>query len=71
MHKFNIEQAQYRDDYKIFLSFDDGIEGVVDLKDFLVNQDCGVFSRLRDKKQFKNFTLGDCRKPTPQIPSLF
>jgi hypothetical protein len=57
MHKFNVIKAQYQDDYKIFLTFDDGIKGVVDLKSFLFDQDCGVFTRLRDKEQFKNFTI--------------
>lgn len=57
MHKFNVETANYQEDYKIFLAFDDGIKGVVDLKKFLFDQDCGVFARLKDKEQFKNFTL--------------
>lgn len=57
MHRFNIENAQYRNDYKIFITFDDGVEGVVDLKSFLLDQDCGVFARLRDKEEFKNFTV--------------
>ncbi|MBU6339565.1 MAG: DUF2442 domain-containing protein [Rickettsiales bacterium] len=57
MHKFNVIKAEYQDDYKISLTFDDGIKGVVDLKNFLFDQDCGVFTRLRDKEQFKNFTL--------------
>ena len=56
MHKFNIKKAQYKYDYKILLSFDDGVEGVADLKDFL-NGNCGVFARLRDREQFKNFKL--------------
>ena len=54
MHRFNIENAKYQNDYKIFITFDDGIKGIVDLKSFLLNQDCGVFARLRDKEQFKN-----------------
>jgi hypothetical protein len=57
MHRFNIENAKYQNDYKIFITFDDGIKGIVDLKSFLLNQDCGVFARLRDKEQFKNFTI--------------
>lgn len=57
MHMINIEKAKYQADYKIFLVFDDGKKGLVDLKNFLFDQDCGVFARLRDKEQFKNFTL--------------
>ena len=57
MHKFNIKSAEYLTDYKIFLVFDDGVKGVVDLKSFLFDQDCGVFMRLRDEKQFKDFVV--------------
>jgi len=59
MHKFNIESAKYQSDYKIFLVFDDGKKGVVDLQSFLLDQDCGVFKRLRDRKQFQNFVVSD------------
>lgn len=57
MHKLNMENAQYQNDYKIFLTFDDGVKGIVDLKSFLFDQDCGVFARLKDKEQFKNLSL--------------
>lgn len=57
MHKFNVENAQYQNDYKIFLTFDDGVKGIVDLKSFLFDQDCGVFARLKDKEQFKSFII--------------
>jgi Protein of unknown function (DUF2442) len=57
MHKFNIKNAQYQQDYKIFLTFDDGLRGIVDLEEFLFDQDCGVFTRLRDKEKFKNFKI--------------
>lgn len=57
MHKFNIENAHYENGYKIFLNFDDGLKGVVDLKDFLFDANCGVFKRLQDEKQFKNFNV--------------
>jgi hypothetical protein len=35
MHKHNIEQAKYQEGYKIFLGFNDGLKGVVDLKNFI------------------------------------
>ena len=57
MHKFNVETAQYKNDYKIFLTFDDGKSGIVDLKNFLFDQDCGIFTRLKDKTYFKNFVI--------------
>jgi uncharacterized protein YkvS len=57
MHKHNIEQAKYQEDYKIFLGFNDGLKGVVDLKKFIFNNDFSAFKRLQDKKQFKDFNL--------------
>lgn len=57
MHKFNIENAHYEGDYKIFLAFDDGKEGVVNLRDFLFTKKKTVFERLRDLKQFQDFYL--------------
>jgi len=57
MHKHNIEQAKYQEDYKIFLNFDDGLKGIVDLKNFIFNNSFSAFKRLQDKKQFKDFSL--------------
>lgn len=57
MHIHNITEAQYQSDYKILLAFDDGKQGVVNLKDFIFSDKCGVFKRLQDKDQFKNFVL--------------
>ena len=57
MHKHNIEQAKYQEGYKIFLGFDDGLKGIVDLKNFIFNNDFSAFKRLQDKKQFKDFNL--------------
>lgn len=57
MHIFNVEKAQYKGEYKIFLEFDDGKKGVVDLKDFLFENKLTVFRRLCDIKEFQNFSL--------------
>jgi hypothetical protein len=57
MHKLNIEDAHYQNDYKILLAFDDGIRGIVDLKDFIFDKNCGVFKRLQNQEEFKNFVL--------------
>lgn len=57
MHKFNIEEAHYQNDYKILVAFDDGMEGIVDLKNFVFDKNCGVFKRLQNQEQFKNFTI--------------
>ena len=46
--------AKYVKDYVIWLRFNDGVEGEVDLKDELFGE---VFEPLKDKNFFKKFTL--------------
>ena len=50
MHKFNIEDVHYQNDYKILLAFDDVIKEVVDLKSFLFDRNCGIFKRLHNQE---------------------
>jgi len=45
-------QAQYQSAYKIWVRFNDGSEGVIDLKDQL---DGEIFTPLRNIEQFKSF----------------
>lgn len=43
-------------EYKLKVSFDDGVSGVTDLKDFIEN---GIFSVLKDKQLFnKVYSVG-------------
>ncbi len=44
--------AEYRDGYRIWLKFNDGAEGIVDLKDDLYGE---VFEPLKDPALFKAF----------------
>jgi len=48
-----VEQAKYLNDYKIQLTFSDGLSGVVDLQDEIWGE---VFEPLKDVNYFKNFT---------------
>ena len=50
----HVVQAKYKKDYQIWLRFNDGCEGIVDLKDELYGE---MFKSLRDKKKFKTFRL--------------
>jgi len=59
MHLVNVTKAKYEKDYQIFLSFDDGISGVIDFKHFLFEKKTPAFKRLRDVDQFKNFSVDD------------
>ena len=50
----HVVKAKYQKDYQIWLKFNDGSEGVVDLKDQLYGE---MFISLRDKKRFKSFRV--------------
>ena len=50
----HVEQAKYINDYKIWLSFNDGTEGEVDLASELYGE---IFEPLKDISFFKSFTL--------------
>ena len=50
----HIIQAQYRSDYKVWLSFNDGAEGEIDLASELYGE---IFEPLKNKEFFKSFKL--------------
>ena len=50
----HVKEAQYRHDYIIWLKFNDGAEGEVDLANEL---DGEVFGPLKDIKRFKSFKV--------------
>lgn len=52
-----IVNANYQDDYKILLQFSDNKNGVVDLKDFILNGKIKPFKQLQDIEKFKNFQV--------------
>jgi hypothetical protein len=50
----HVVYAKYVKDYKIFLIFQDGEHGEIDLKKFLTGP---VFEPLKNKKTFSNFCI--------------
>lgn len=50
----HVKEAKYLRDYVIWVRFNDGIEGEVDLKDELEGE---VFGPLKDKDLFKSFSV--------------
>ena len=48
----HVTAANYRGEYRIWLSFSDGVSGEVDLRDALVGP---VFTPLRDVNEFRRF----------------
>jgi hypothetical protein len=51
-----VTQAQYRNEYQIWVQFSDGIAGVVDLADTLWGP---MFEPLKDCERFKRFVVSD------------
>lgn len=49
-----ITEAIYEGDFKISLKFNDGVSGLVDLKDKVHGS---IFEPLQDKEYFRNFQL--------------
>lgn len=47
-------RAEYRGDFKVHLIFHDGLEGTLDLEDWLQGP---VFEPLRDKARFERFFI--------------
>ena len=51
-----VTAARYESDYRVWVEFSDGASGVVDLQDDLWGP---VFEPLKDKEQFKRFTVSE------------
>lgn len=54
MKLVSVINAEYKQDYKILLKFNDGLTGTVDLTTFL---DGEVFEPLKNKDYFKTFSV--------------
>lgn len=50
----HVKEAKYLHDYVIWVSFNDGLEGEVDMENELEGE---MFHPLKDKKKFKSFTV--------------
>jgi hypothetical protein len=53
----SIINANYQDNYKISLEFNDHKNGTVDLKDFVLNGKIKPFKELQDIEKFKKFKV--------------
>ena len=53
----SVVNANYQNEYKILLQFNDNKKGVVDLKDFILNGRIKPFNQLQDIEKFKNFQV--------------
>ena len=53
----SIIQAEYLNNYKVKLQFDNGEKGIIDLKETIFNDHRKIFNPLRNIDFFKSFTL--------------
>ena len=52
----HVIEAKYIDNYKIWLAFNDGKQGEIDLKE-KISKKSGVFEPLKDINYFKDFSI--------------
>ena len=53
----SVVKADYKDEYKIKLEFNDHKKGTVDLEDFIVHGKIKPFNELRNIEKFKQFQV--------------
>ncbi|MFO7749857.1 MAG: DUF2442 domain-containing protein [Desulfobacteraceae bacterium] len=54
---WRVQQLEVLPDYRLFVRFLDGLEGYVNMKQFLFSDGAGVFTELCDLKKFSSATL--------------
>jgi hypothetical protein len=52
-----VEKAEYLEDYKINVTFNDGTEGILDMKSILENDERNIFRELLNEENFKRFRV--------------
>ena len=52
-----VTEANYVDDYKLHLAFNDNVEGIVDLSDVICLDHRSIFTELSDIEKFKKFRV--------------
>jgi len=52
-----VVRAELKDDYKVFVEFNDGVKGVIDFKEKLTNDHREIIRDLLDPALFKTVTV--------------
>jgi hypothetical protein len=52
-----VKKAKYIDSFKVWIKFNDDIEGIVDLESTITNDHRDIFRRLQDQRHFKKFKV--------------
>ena len=53
----NVTYAEYKEEYKVYLTFNNGESVLTDLEGTLLNDSRKIFIPLRNKDYFKNFKI--------------
>ena len=53
----NVTYAEYKEEYKVFLTFNNGESVITDLKDTILNDHRRIFLPLRELNYFKSFKI--------------
>ncbi|HKK64154.1 MAG TPA: DUF2442 domain-containing protein [Bacteroidales bacterium] len=52
-----VKKAHYLHDYKLYIQFNDGTEGNIDLKETIFEDNRKIFKQLRGVEEFKKFKV--------------
>jgi len=54
-----VKKAKYIDSFKVWIKFNDNIEGIIDLESTIKNDHREIFKQLCDRHNFKRFKVKD------------
>lgn len=52
-----VKKAHYLHDYKLYIQFNDGTEGNIDLRETIFEDNRKIFKQLREIEEFKKFKI--------------
>ena len=52
-----VKEAKYYKDYQIWIKFNDGKEGIINLRDLVLHDKRNIFKQLKNLKLFKGFKV--------------
>jgi len=53
----NVTYAEYKGEYKVFLTFNNGESVITDIEETIFNENRNIFEPLKDKSYFQSFTI--------------
>jgi len=53
----NVTNAEYKGEYKVFLTFNNGESVITDIEETIFNENRNIFEPLKDKSYFQSFVI--------------